>query len=272
MRIPTLPNTPVLTRWPHLVVHHLLVHRLLVQRLVVVAMPFCIGLGWLTLLVGPAYPRYAYGRPDFPPDPVYALPDLSAAGLIPLSPAERLELALVAVAFLQSRQAPETAVYLLAEQQLPHTGVPLYNERELRHLVDVKRFADRIRWLAWLTAVVVGGGLLWLLKRPQTRLSGYLALGRGGLLTLLLLSGLAGLIGLGWPFFFYQFHGLFFAAGTWSFAPTDSLMRLYPERFFFEFALLASLGAWIWGLLAALVGYGLAWRSSGAKEVGPDVV
>jgi integral membrane protein (TIGR01906 family) len=138
--------------------------------------------------------------------------------------------------------------------------------------VDVKRLTDRIRRLALLATGVVGGGLLWLLKHPQTRQSGYLALGRGGLLTLLLLGGLLGLIGLGWPFFFYQFHGLFFAAGTWSFGPSDSLMRLYPERFFFDFALLVSLGAWLWGLLAALTGYGLAWRLARVEEVEADVV
>ena len=250
MGMPILPVTAVLTRWTH--------------QLVVLALPFCLGLGWLTLLLSPAYPHYAYGRPDFPPDTVYAAPDLVAAGLIPLSAAERLELALVAVAFLQSWQPPETALVLLAEQRLPHSGAPLYNERELAHMVDVKRMTDRIRLLALLTAVVTGGGLLGLLLRPQTRPSGYLALGRGGLLTLLLLSGLTALIGLGWPFFFYQFHGLFFAAGTWSFAPTDSLLRLYPEQFFFEFALLVSLGAWLWALLATLAGYGLAWRSAEA--------
>jgi integral membrane protein (TIGR01906 family) len=275
-----LRNTQYAIRFPARWPHQMVVHRQVVQRLVVLALPFWIGLGWLTLLVGPTYPRYAYGRPDLPPDPVYDLPDLAGTGLIPLSPAERLDLALVAVAFLQSPQPPKTAVYLLAEQQLPHTGEPLYNERELAHMVDVKRLTDRIRRLALLTAVVVGGGLLWLLRRPlrqaqcrlQTRQSGYLALGRGGLLTLLLLGGLLGLIGLGWPFFFYQFHGLFFAAGTWSFAPTDSLMRLFPERFFFEFALLAGLGAWLWGLLAVLIGYGLAWRLARVEEVKVDVV
>ena len=248
MGMPILPVMAVLRRWVH--------------QLVVLALPLCLGLGWLTLLIGPAYPRYAYGQPDFPPDT--ALLHQGAEDLIPLSAAERLELALVAVAFLQSWQPPETALVLLAEQRLPHSGAPLYNERELAHMVDVKRMTDRIRLLALLTAVVTGGGLLGLLLRPQTRPSGYLALGRGGLLTLLLLSGLTALIGLGWPFFFYQFHGLFFAAGTWSFAPTDSLLRLYPEQFFFEFALLVSLGAWLWALLATLAGYGLAWRSAEA--------
>jgi hypothetical protein len=109
------------------------------------------------------------------------------------------------------------------------------------------------------------GGLLFLLGRPHTRRAGYLALGQGGLLTVMLLSGLAALILLGWPIFFYQFHGLLFASGTWSFAPTDSLMRLYPERFFFDAGVVMSVGAWLWGLLAAVMGYLLAWRAKASN-------
>lgn len=79
---------------------------------------------------------------------------------------------------------------------------------------------------------------------------------------MILLSGVAALILFGWSYFFYQFHGLLFPSGTWTFAATDSLMRLYPERFFFDVALVMSLGAWLGGLLAAMVGYPLAWRGT----------
>jgi integral membrane protein (TIGR01906 family) len=38
---------------------------------------------------------------------------------------------------------------------------------------------------------------------------------------------------------FAFFHGLFFAAGTWTFNPaTDRLVQLYPERFWILAALL----------------------------------
>jgi integral membrane protein (TIGR01906 family) len=226
-------------------------------------MPLFIGCGWITLVIGPSYPRYEYGKPDFPTD-LEGMPLATAVslGLVPLTHAVRLELALLAVTFLESWQPAETTIVMLAEQQLPHIGTPLYNQRELNHLVDVKHITDAICWLAPLTAMPVIGGLLFLLRRPRTRRVSYLALGQGGLFTGILLSGIAGLILFGWSFFFYQFHGLLFPSGTWTFAATDSLMRLYPERFFFDVGVIISLGAWLCGMLAALAGYLLAWRAA----------
>lgn len=233
-----------------------------VRRLVVVTLPLFLSFGWITLVIGPAYPRHEYTKPDFPLD-LEGMPSATAVSLnlVPLTQAERLELALVAVAYLESWQPAETAIVMLAEQQLLYTGSPLYNQRELNHMIDVKQLTDTIRWLALATAVPVIGGLHFLLRRPRTRPAGYLALGQGGLFTVILLSGLAGLILFGWSFFFYQFHGLLFPPGTWTFAATDSLMRLYPERFFFDVGVVMSLGAWLWGLLAAVAGYHLAWRA-----------
>jgi integral membrane protein (TIGR01906 family) len=187
------------------------------------------------------------------------------SGLMPFTPGERLALALTAVAYLESWQPVEEAIWSLAEQRQPHTGAPLYTERELGHLMDVKHLTDWVRWLALLTGTAVSSGLLFLLARPHTRRLGYLALGQGGLLTVMLLSGIAALVLFGWPIFFYQFHGLLFASGSWSFAPTDSLMRLYPERFFFDVGVVMSVGAWLWGLLTAVIGYLLAWRAKTHK-------
>lgn len=234
-----------------------------VRRVVVVAMPLLIGFGWITLVIGPVYPRYEYAKPGFPLDLAGIPPGTAVSlGLVPLTQAERLQLALTAVGYLESWQSAETAIATLAEQQLPHTGAPLFNERELNHMMDVKRLTDAIRWLALATAVPVIGGLLFLLRRPRMRQAGYLAVGQGGLFTVILLSGMTSLILFGWPFFFYQFHGLLFPAGTWTFAATDSLMRLYPERFFFDVGVVICLGAWLWGVLAAVTGYLLAWRAT----------
>ncbi|MBX3055886.1 MAG: DUF1461 domain-containing protein [Anaerolineae bacterium] len=234
-----------------------------VRRTVVMALPVFIGFGWITLVIGPVYPHYAYARPDFPAD-LAGMPPATAVtqALSPLTQAERLERALVAVIYLESWQPAATAIVMLTNQQLPRTGAPLYNQRELNHLMDVKQLTDAMRWLALVTAVPVIGGLSCLLRRKQTRQVGYLALAQGGMLTMILLSGVAGLILFGWSYFFYQVHGLLFPSGTWSFAATDSLMRLYPERFFFDVALVLSLGAWLGGLLAAVASYLLAWRAA----------
>lgn len=86
----------------------------------------------------------------------------------------------------------------------------------------------------------------------------------------MLLTGLTAFIFLGWGFFFYQFHGLLFPSGSWTFAATEGLMRLYPERFFFDVGIVISGGALLWGMLTALGGYLLVWRTSaniGARKM-----
>ncbi len=39
-----------------------------------------------------------------------------------------------------------------------------------------------------------------------------------------------------WPLFFTAFHHLLFPPGSWSFAGTDSLIRLFPEAFWVSYA------------------------------------
>jgi hypothetical protein len=101
----------------------------------------CIGFSWMTLVIGPAFPRYEYAKPDFPPDWAAMEPN---SGSMPFTPAERLALALPAVTYLESWQPVEEAIWSLAEQRQPHTGALLYTERELGHLVDVKHLTDRV--------------------------------------------------------------------------------------------------------------------------------
>ena len=53
---------------------------------------------------------------------------------------------------------------------------------------------------------------------------------------------------------FAAFHALFFAAGTWQFGPDSNLIRLFPEPFWFETALVAGLSIVLGAVLAALLG------------------
>jgi integral membrane protein (TIGR01906 family) len=41
-----------------------------------------------------------------------------------------------------------------------------------------------------------------------------------------------------WDFFFTTFHTMLFESGTWRFAYSDTLIRLFPEQFWFDAALL----------------------------------
>ncbi|MDV7390484.1 hypothetical protein RZS08_03980, partial [Arthrospira platensis SPKY1] len=111
------------------------------------------GLAWS---ISPAYPYQAYH--SLSPD---------AAGW---SQEERLDLALLTLAYLQHPEAAETAVRFLEKERLPGTQEPLYNERELAHLVDVKRLTDDI--IGWRDQLNgwLGLGLLALFAWPPTRL------------------------------------------------------------------------------------------------------
>jgi hypothetical protein len=82
------------------------------------------------LIISPAFLRQQYAR--------------LSADADTFSPRERLELALPAVAYLDSFQSPETAVATLQTQMLPD-GTPLYTTSELDHLLDVKQLTDLIR-------------------------------------------------------------------------------------------------------------------------------
>ena len=115
----------------------------------------------------------------------------------------------------------------------PLGGAPLLSDGERAHLVDV----------GGLLRTVLGagvGGLLLLGFARLRRRTWLRAAARDG--ALLIAGGAlaaAAAFALAFDATFSFFHGLFFAAGTWSFNPaTDRLVQLYPERFWILAALL----------------------------------
>jgi integral membrane protein (TIGR01906 family) len=83
-----------------------------------------------------------------------------------------------------------------------------------------------------------------------------------GLGTVIILAVIALLILVAWPIFFVQFHELLFPPGTWTFAYTDSLIRLFPEQFWFDIGVLISVSTLALGVLAAAIGYFMSRRRS----------
>jgi uncharacterized membrane protein len=82
----------------------------------------------------------------------------------------------------------------------------------------------------------------------------------GGVFTVVVLLTIALFILLAWDIFFVQFHELLFPPGTWTFAFTDGLIRLFPEQFWFDVGVIMSGGALLLGVLTAVSGYLLAKR------------
>jgi len=131
-------------------------------------------------------------------------------------------------------------------------GTPLYNERELSHMTDVKRVVvGALRaWYISLAILILLAILAWRGKWIPNYLNG---LRRGGIWMIGLATALGLVAGVGiavnpevfWQFF-TLFHHLFFTGDSWLFLFSDTLIRLFPMRFWED--------AFLWAAILALGG------------------
>ena len=210
----------------------------LIQFLLVLALPVVLLVVDVRIVTGHWFVRWEYGKADFPPDP-YGL-----------STAERIPLAQVCVDYL----ATDGDISLLGDLRLPD-GEPAFNQRELRHMFDVQVVYGHLMTACIIAALVLAGGIAALLASDRTRQCAPTALLRGSALTLGLLGAVSAYMVLSWGEFFTTFHRIFFEGGTWMFEYSDTLIRLFPMRFWMDVAVV------IVGLLVveAIVVGGVGW-------------
>jgi integral membrane protein (TIGR01906 family) len=202
----------------------------------ILSLPVVLTMAVVRAVTMPWYPAWEYGRAGFPEDP-YGM-----------DRAPRLRLARAAIRYL-NRPRDDA---ILADLELPD-GSPAFNARELSHMVDVKRVYDRLTVFAvvLLIAMAIDGGYLIVVGEVE-------AIGRGlqggGILTLSLIAALALWMLVGFNAFFTAFHGVFFEGGTWLFRASDTLIRLFPLRFWRDAGLLVAGGVSVLAVLAVLMG------------------
>jgi integral membrane protein (TIGR01906 family) len=155
---------------------------------------------------------------------------------------------------LPDTQAPiESCQYYLA----PRDCTYFYNDREVKHMVDVQILVGRVLWV-WGIAAVLGlasaGALDYFRARAALR-AGLLA---GTSLTVFVLVALVTYLLLNFNTFFTQFHQVFFTGDTWLFLWSDSLIRLFPEKFWEDAFIFVGGGAIVEAaLIAAWAWWGL---------------
>lgn len=200
--------------------------------------PFILVMLSVRLVMSPQFLSFEYYRADFPPD-TYGF-----------SADERLTFGTYAVNYLINQED----LSYLADLRFPD-GQTLFNDRELKHMEDVQT----VTYFAY-TALLVNGILtvavvLVLYRFGKGRHTISQGIFSGAVLTLSLIGVIVMVAVLAWDVFFDGFHTLFFADGTWRFAYSDTLIRLFPERLWFDAAML------IGGLtaLGALVAVALTW-------------
>lgn len=195
---------------------------------------FLVGLA-IRVLLSPIFYKTEYNMPYFPPDE-YGF-----------SREDRLRWAPYAVNYLVNN----ADISYLGDLKF-EDGTPLYNERELSHMEDVKR-VTRGALRAWYGSLAMLLGLgAW--ARFGGWWDGYrLGLMRGGwfMVGLAVAVALIVLIGIAvnptiFDAFFVWFHSLFFEGNSWLFQFSDTLIRLFPIRFWQD--------AFLWAAAIALGG------------------
>ncbi len=139
-------------------------------------------------------------------------------------------------------------------------GSALFNERELSHMQDVKRVIQGAlaTWRGSLAFLLLLGLWAWRgnwlpVYRQGMRRGGWLMVGLALGIGLIVVAGISLNPDVFWEFFTF-FHSLFFKGDSWLFAYSDTLIRLFPIRFWQDTFLLAALIVLGGGLGLALGG------------------
>jgi integral membrane protein (TIGR01906 family) len=208
----------------------------LARLFVVIAFPVLLLLISARIVMTPGFLEFEYNRADFPDD-IYGL-----------TREQRLYYAPFAVDYLLNGED----IDYLGNLEFPN-GDALFNARELEHMRDVKTITQIAFTIAAVCAVLALAALLYL--RITARVLLRRSLMQGALLTLGIVAAILIVALANWEFFFTTFHRLFFEGGTWYFLYSDTLIRLFPEQFWFD----ASIVIGIITVLGALTALFAAW-------------
>jgi integral membrane protein (TIGR01906 family) len=202
--------------------------------IVTLLLPVALTFLGVRLLLTNTFPQIEYRTPAFPADEYgFTLQD-------------RLQWSSISIDFLLN----DADISFLGNETLPD-GSPLFNSRELGHMQDVKNVVQPVLWIGYGIWFLVLGLGLW------ARFSGWWpeyvrGIWRGGWLTI----GLVMIIGIFavtsfWQFF-TVFHELFFTGDSWLFLYSDTLIRLFPMRFWQDAFLFTGVLDFLGGLALGL--------------------
>jgi integral membrane protein (TIGR01906 family) len=204
--------------------------------------PWSVAASWIATLLVPIVLLFFGLRivaSNFFLDVEYRLPNFPA-DTYGFTLEQRLEYAGLCLRYLTT----SADISLLADLTF-EDGSPLFNARELSHMEDVKAVFVPATNLGFGLTLVLFGLLLVAQRRPW-RADVIAGIRRGGWLTL----GLIAVIGIFAAFsfwtFFESFHALFFEGDSWIFLYSDTLIRLFPVRFWQDAVL------WLFGIAGGL--------------------
>ncbi len=173
---------------------------------------FLLGLA-LRIMLAPWFLHVEYRMPYFPADE-YGF-----------TTADRLHWAPFALDYLINN----ADISYLADLKF-EDGTPLYNPRELSHMQDVQHVTQGAlrTWLVDAALLALLGLWAWRAGWMPDYRTG---LRRGGWLMLAIAAAVAVFAAVAFWQFFTMFHAMFFQGDSWLFEYSDTLIRLFPLRF-----------------------------------------
>jgi integral membrane protein (TIGR01906 family) len=200
--------------------------------------PLAILMFGVRLLLTPAFLPIEYQMPGFPADTYGFTLD------------ERIHWATPTLLYLINDQGIDYLGALKADPSTGSGGAPIYNSRELEHMLDVKNVLQKLLgvWDVTMIALIALGFWAWRGGWLEAYRAGWR---RGGFLMVGLLAAFAVFAVTSFWDFFSWFHSLFFQGTSWQFAYSDTLIRLFPMRFWQDCFIYI-------GAFALLVGLALA--------------
>ena len=203
----------------------------ILRFLITIAVPILLVMGSVRIVMTPLFLQLEYNRSGFPED------------FYGFNTDNRLEYAPYALNYLLNNADISYLENLELPAELCQYGFDrksntceMYNQSELGHMKDVKvvtRGAFGITILTLALTIIIS---FYLWRSQQVKQLSY-ALFQGSLVTIALIIAIIIVAVVAWDSFFDTFHQLFFADGTWRFAYSDTLIRLFPEQFWFDAAI-----------------------------------
>lgn len=217
--------------------------------ILVLLIPILITTTVVSGLITDQYLRFEYNKANFPPDS------------FGFTKQQRFILASTNFHYVRAHLPyDELSKYTL-------NGVSVYSPREVSHMEDVRAVTQsvfQVRQIASILLLLLGI-VLWLKGEHMAVAS---AVRSGGLVTSGVILMIVLLAVFAWQFWFNTLHLLFFQPGSWLFSYSDTLIRLFPVKFWVDTTLTISIISLIGGLIVALLGY--RWRM--ALQKAPQTV
>ena len=180
--------------------------------------------------------EWEYAKKDFPPD------------RWGMTREERLELAKLGLRAVLSDEGMEE----FKSKRLKN-GRNAFTKREIKHMEDVKNFLSLyFPSVYFLTLLWIFGTIL--LKEPRVLIF-------SGLFNTLLLIFLGILTFTNYKKAFEVFHNIVFDPYSWKFRYSDTLIRIYPLKFWYDATLFVAILSLIIGFLTIIAG--MIWKKKG---------